>query len=150
MDIRDSFSRLKKKLKHPLTGNRRGTGRTGVGAGDRVDPTDSLPLPKPNVADRDREGHGANKGGQQVRLTDRPPQPDELEPEPTNGNGNGQTEREGKGVCQKNSHPNPNVEVAVGNGRGGEGGDDSEEKVGRVYPSPSAPSIPLDGGPDSM
>jgi len=128
MDVRDSFSRLKKKLKHPLTGNRRKTGRTEAGADvERVDPTNSLPRLKPGVVDRDREGGGANEDGQQVRLAGRPSQLDEPEPVPTHGSENGQGEGEGEGFSQEHSHPHSHVEVAVESGHGGEGDDDSGE-----------------------
>ena len=151
MNIRDSFSRLKKKLKHPLTGNRQKPGRSAAGTDEeRVDPTDSLPRPKPHVVDRDQEGGGANEDGRGVRSTDRPPQPDDPEPVPAQGKRNDREERGGRGVGQKNPHTHPTVEVAVGSGHGGEGNNDSDEKVGRVYPSPSTPSIPHDGEPDSM
>ena len=151
MDIRDSFSRLKKKIKHPLTGNRQKSGRTAADAdGERASSTDLLPQPKSHVVDRDREGDGANESGQQVRSMDQPPQPDEPEPVSVQGNENDQGEREGRGISQKDSHPHPSIEVGVGSGHGGEGNNDSGEKVGRVYPFPSTPSIPHDGEPDSM
>ena len=134
MDIRDSFSRLKKKLK-----NRHKPRRTGVGPGGGS--TNSLPLSKPYIVDRDRE---------EIHSTDRPPQPDELEPLPAYGSANCQGKGEEGGVSQDHSRPRPNIEVEAGSGRGREGNDDSGKKVGGVYPSPSTPSILRDGEPDGM
>ena len=139
MDIRDSFSRLKKKLKLPLAGSRHKPGRAGAGCDG--DPTNSLPRPKPHVVDHDRE---------EARSTDRLSQPNELEPVPAHGSENGRGEREGRGVSQKDSHPRPNVEAGAGSGHGREGDDDSGEEVERVYPSLPAPSIPYDGEIDGM
>jgi hypothetical protein len=57
MDVRDSFSRLKKKLKHPLTRSKRKLDSSGADAGgEGVDTIGYLPQLEPH----DREGSGAN------------------------------------------------------------------------------------------
>ena len=81
MDLRDSFSRLKKKLKHPLTRGRR----------------------KPERAGADAAGEGPDRAGSLPR-------------------------------------PEPHPEVRV----------EGREKVERIHPSPSAPSILESGKLDSM
>ena len=100
MDLRDSLSRLKKQLKHPLTGRKRKPDQT------RVDAT--------------REG--VHQAGSFLR-----PGPD----------------GDGREVGQGYLHMHPDVEVAR-EGNGVNGG-----RVEQVYPSPSAPSIPHSGKPDS-
>jgi hypothetical protein len=76
MDMRESFSRLKKKLKHPLTKSKHKPDRTGADAsGERVDASGSLPQLEPHVAaggGRDQEGSGANAIGEQLFSTDPP------------------------------------------------------------------------------
>jgi hypothetical protein len=75
MDMRESFSRLKKKLKHPLTRSKRKPDKTGAGAdGEKVDAGGSLPQLEPPVAaggGRDQEGSGANTIGGQLFSMDR-------------------------------------------------------------------------------
>ena len=82
-EIRGSVSRLKKKLKHRVTGSKRESGRTGTGVqGESVDPAGPPPRTEPPVVagDRhDRDGNGANAGVRQVCSTDRLQQPDEPE-----------------------------------------------------------------------
>jgi len=66
-DIRDSFSRLKGKVKRRLAGSKRKPERTGADAGgNRADPTSSLPQAGPRVVvggGRDREGWEAGVDG---------------------------------------------------------------------------------------
>jgi hypothetical protein len=76
MDMRESFSRLEKKLKHPLTKSKRKLDRTKAEASrERVHPIDSLPRPGPH----DREGSRVNAVGRQTPSTDRSPQSDDEE-----------------------------------------------------------------------
>ena len=50
MDVRESFSRLKKKVKHRLTGSKHKSGKTGGDTcGERVDATGSLLRPEHRV-----------------------------------------------------------------------------------------------------
>ncbi|KAF9645378.1 WD40 repeat-like protein [Thelephora ganbajun] len=77
----DIRTKLKKKLKNPFRGSRRGTERVGAEAsGERVGPSNSLPRPEPHVGaggGDNREGSGANAGGRQVRSIDQP-QPESI------------------------------------------------------------------------
>ena len=143
MDIRESFSRLKKKLNYPLSGRKSKPGRTGADAGgERVDPTGSVSQPLHRVVaggGHGREEDEADAGGRQD-STDRPLQPGEPESVQALGSENDQEEEEpdidGKELSQR----------LVGSGLGREENDPSEENVERVYPSPS---IPHSGKPDS-
>ena len=50
MDVREPFSRLKKKIKHRLTGSKHKSDRTEADAGEeRADATGSLPRPESHV-----------------------------------------------------------------------------------------------------
>ena len=155
MDLRDSFSRLKKNLKHPLTRTRRKPDKTGTDAGgERVDPADSLPQSVSHVVAGSSHGEGnkATLDGLQVYLTDRPPQPDQPELEQTSGSesdqGGGEAGVDGRGVGQKGLHSHSDVEVAV-EGRAGREGDGADaEKVERVHLS--TPSVLNSREPDSM
>jgi hypothetical protein len=100
MDVREPFSRLKKKIKHRLTGSKHKSDRTEADArGGKADATGSLPRPESHVV-----------------------------------TGSGHTDAEG----------------VVGSGPHREGNDAGEEKVERVDPSPSTPSLAHDGKPDGM
>jgi len=141
-NIRNPFSRLKKKLKHTLRGIRHVPDRTGSDVnGERVNPTSSPLRPVPHVvadSGQNRGGNGTNADGRQVRSTAR------SRPESVPG-GDGRQSREAdvdEGEAnQKYSRLDPDAEAAVGSGRGGE--------VERPHPSPSAPSIPQSRTPDS-
>lgn len=128
MDIRNSFSRLKKKLKHPLTGSGRKSGRTLADVGG---------------------GNETNTGGHQVNSTDRPVEP---ESEPAHGTDEvqeGGVANSDGGVDQRYSYLRSDVVVTVGSERGREGGvGDGEKTKQEVYLSPSAPSISTSEGPD--
>ena len=158
MDIRDSFSRLKKKLKHPLTGKKRKRDRAGADAGgERVDPAGSSSRPEPSVVaggSHHQEDNRANTDERQANLTDQPPQPDEPESVPARGS---EGDQEGGDVDfdkresnQVHPHPHSDVEVEVGSGPSGKGDGVDAEKVERVDPSPSAPPTSHDGEPDGM
>ena len=161
MDMRDSFSKLKKKLKHPLTGRKNKPSGTGVDTGEeRLDPAGSLPRSGPHVVagggpNRDEDGAKADRW--QVRPTDllsQFPQPDQSEPVPARGSENYQEGGEegvgGGGVSQDHSHPQPGAEVVVGGGPSRGGNDTDGEKTEWVYPSPSTPSIQRSGKPDGV
>jgi len=152
MDIRHSFSKLKKTVKHRLTGNKRKPDKTEADAdGESVDPANSLPGPAPHVLAGDGEGSGADPDGQQVCSADQLTQPDEPEPVPVgeSENNQGGVDVEGMEVSRRYSHLHSNVEVAVGSGPG-QGGDDSDEEEGeQFYSCSSAPSTPRSGEPES-
>ena len=145
MDIRTPFSRLKKKVKHRLAGNKPNSDKTGadVSGSERLDSTSSPLGPGPDVvADggRNREENRSNPG--QARLTDRPLQPfDEGENDREGGEAG-----DGGGASTTGSHPLPAVDVVVGTGPSREGNNVDEEKVGQAYHrSPSNLSIPHSG-----
>ena len=69
-DIRDSFSRLKKGVKHRLTESKRKADKTRAGGhGERVDSSGSLSQPGPDAVTSGEREHGGNKsdaGGRSV------------------------------------------------------------------------------------
>ena len=72
-DIRDSFSRLKKGVKHQLTGSKRKADKTRAGGhGERVDSSGSLSRPGPHTVASGGRGQGGNEsdvGGRSVGLS---------------------------------------------------------------------------------
>jgi len=75
-DLRGTFSKLKKNIKHRLTGRERGAGKTGAGGrGETVNSPGSLPQPDSPVAmgsDREREGKESNAEDESVESTAAP------------------------------------------------------------------------------
>jgi len=139
-DIRGPFSRMKKKLKHRLTGGKRKPGGTVANPDwERTDSMSSLPQPEPHVVagkSYGREGDRANAAGEREFSTDRlqPAEPESVSArEGDNGQGGEVADVDGGETSQRHSHLHPDLEVGVesGRGRGPEG----------VHPSPSTPSI---------
>ena len=66
----NSFSRLKKNIKHRLTGSKRKADKTGAGGRvERAEGLGSLPRPEPRVvmgSGREQEGSGSNVEGKSV------------------------------------------------------------------------------------
>jgi hypothetical protein len=127
MDIREPFSKLKKKIKHRLTGSKHKPGKTGIDAGgEEVDTPGSLPRPEPHFVaggSHDQEGgEGGTVGGRDF-STNQPPQSSEPEHVPGDESESDQEEGgadiDGKDASQTHSHPHPDVEVVVGSGPGG-------------------------------
>lgn len=153
MDVRGSFSKLKKKFKR--SGSKRDTDRKGVGSdGEKIDPASSLSPPVSHVVaagGHNRGEGGAGLGERQTRPTDRPPPTDVSESVSARGRGSGKGKVEG-GVGgedvsqQRYLGPDLDSEVAMGSGpvREGDG-----EKAGRVDSLPSTPSILRSGKSDS-
>jgi len=142
MEFRDSFSRLKKKVKHRLAGSKPKLNETGADVGgERVESTGSRPGSEPHVVaggSHDQEEGEANVGGGQVISTVRLPQPDEPVSVLTRGSANDQERKEA------------DIDVEVTEGSELVGGKEIDrEKVEPVYPSPSTTSIPRHGKPDS-
>lgn len=153
MGIRDSFSRLKKKLNHLR--RKQKPGRTAADVDEEiVDPADPLARPEPHIIVGDGEGHGGSGGGPQAYRTDGHPQPDKPELVPASGSENdqrgGRADVHGREVGQMDSHRYPDVEVAVGSGPSREGVGADEENIKRVYPSSSTHPFPGSGKPNSM
>jgi hypothetical protein len=133
MDMRESFSRFKKKLKHPLTKSKRKPDRAGTEAGgERIDATGSLPRPEPH-ADASGSHEGGDNGGQPF-STNQPPRPDE--PEPVPGRETGQEGREANVDGREG-----NQSYSVGSGPGREGSGADRERVEQVHPSSFTPSL---------
>jgi len=153
MDIGDSFSRLKKRVKH--MGRKQKLGRAEADVdGESVGSDNRLPQPEPHVVANDGEGNGADEDGQQGGPMDQPPQPDEPKLSLANGGENdqgaGEADVDGRKVSPMYSHPHSDVEVGVGNGpRQGRNGDDGEE-YGEIYPRSPSPLVLYSGEPDGM
>ena len=156
MEFRNSFSKLKKKVKHRLTGSRPKPNKTGVDVGgSSLDPTSPHPGSEPYLVVggcHDQEGSGANVGEGQVISTVQLSQQDEPGIVPTHGSANDQERRE-RDVDKREveeTHPylHSDAEVVEGSGPAGEKDIDGE-KVERLDPSPSTTSNPHDGKPDS-
>jgi len=157
MDIRGSFSRLKKKLKQP--GSKRKPDRTGAGSGgEGSDPAGSLSsLAVPHLvvdSGHNREDKGSNTDGRQIRSAGRLPAPGVPEPVPARRSNNGQGGIEGgidEGEAgQRHPHPHSDSKLAVGCRPGHKGNEADGERVGRVCPSPSTPSITFGGTPNGV
>ena len=147
MDIREPFSRLKKKIKHRLTGSKHKPDKIGADAsGERAD--GPLPRPGPHVVaggGRDQEGSGSNAVGEQVFSTNPPPQPDKPEPVSGDKSENDQEEGDADLVGREGSQRN-----SMGSGPGREGNGADGGKAEQVDPSPSTSSLVRGGKPDGM
>jgi len=123
-DIRGSLSKMKKKVKHRLTGKKPKPDGVGPGpSGEGADSTSSLPQPDPHVvADESCDGKGdrADPAGERVFSTDRPPQPDQSEFEPAHGGDvsqeGGDADIHGGEPSQSHPHPHSGSEIGVGSG----------------------------------
>ena len=149
MDLRDSFSRLKKKAKH--LGSKHKSDRTGVDAdGESINAENPLPRPEPHTEADDGEGNGADTEGWRTRSADRPLQPDGPERVPVSGIENDKAQGEASldrwKLDPRNPHPNPDIEVGTGSGPSREGNGTGGEE-GEGFYSPSTPSIPRSGEP---
>ena len=140
-DIRDSFSRIKKDVKHRLRGKKYKPDRTGVSAaGETVGRPGSHLQPESCIAAGGDDGEGSTDG-REVRSRDRSPQP---EPTPAGGSDYGRQRRETdvaeEEVGQTHSRLDPDVKIAAGSGPG--------QEVEQVYPPPSTLPIPSGGKPN--
>ena len=130
-DIRDSLSRMKKKIKYRITGRKRKPDGTGADTpGERADSPGSLPRPESRVVaggGHDQGGNGANTDGQQAYSTDQ---------------GRREVDIGGGAISQRHSYLDSDVDAATGSRR-------TSEEVGRVYPSPYTPPVPDSGKSDS-
>jgi len=153
MDVRNSFSRLKKKVKR--MGGKRKPGRTGADTdGESISAASSLPQPEPHVVAGDGGGGGSDPDGRQASSTDQPLQPDEPESVPASGGENdgvGDADVDGGQVGTVYSHPHPGIESGTRSGpnRGGDGADEEGDEI--FYScSSTTPSAPRSGEPDGM
>jgi len=149
MDIRDSASKLKKRFKHLFK-----PGRTGASPSEEtVDTPSSISQPAHHIVaggSHNREDPGADSDGRQIRSMDQPPAPGVPEPAPACGSDDDQEGFGGGQATLRYSHPHSDIGVPVGSGPSQEGNGTGGKKVGRVYPSPSTPSIVHGGKPDGM
>ena len=138
MNLRHSFSRLKKKVKHVW--NKRKLDGAGVG------PANPLPGPGPHIVAGNGEGNGADIVGRQDYSTDRSLQSVEPEPVLAGGSedckGGGGMDVNGGEVDRRDSLQRS--DVGSGPGRGGVDVDEDE----RFYSCSSAPSTPGSREPD--
>jgi len=155
MDVRKSFSRLKKKLEHPWS--KRKPDRTGADS-DRESFDSAGPPPRPVShvvagGGHDRED-GVNAEGQQIHPTDKLLSPGVAEPAQVHGGDEDQEEGEGsidgRESSQRHSHLCSDIKVVTGGGPGREENGVDGEKVGRVYPSQPTLSIPRGGKPNGV
>jgi len=145
MDLRDSFSRLKKKVKH--LGSKRKQDSIGLNAvGESVGPANPLPGSESHIVAGSGGGIRADTFKQRGCSVDRSPQTDVPESVSTcgseGGQGEGGVDVDGTGVrhlC---------LDDGGGLGQGGNNADEEEEE--QFHSRSSAPPTPRDGGPDSM
>ena len=137
-NIRDSFSRFKKDIKHRLKGKKHAPDRAGVDiAGEGIDLSDPLLRPDSHVAasGHDEEGSRTSTDTLQTRSKVGSPQPESI---PVDEGGEYSRRREadvgGKEVTQKHSCLD---EIALGSG------------TNRGVSPPPSPSLPPGGGLDS-
>ena len=140
MGVRDSFSRLKKKVRSKLLGKQRKLDNTGGDTdGEGVEPASSLPPPVTYAVAGGSHDQGEvelNAEGSWVGSGDRPTQPDTPVPVP-NEQEEGVADVDGREVSQRCSHPYADIEVVAGRGPGqGEdackGGDDRSDSRSSV------------------
>jgi len=148
MDIRNSFSKLKKKVKH--LGSKQKPGKTGAD----VDPENPLPQPESHVVADDGEGNGADGDGQLTGPIDQPPQSDKPELVPANGSendkGGGEADIDGRRVNSMYSHLHSDVEVGAGIVPCRDGNEADGEEGGQSNSHSSPPSISRGGEPDGV
>ena len=153
MDVRDSFSRLKKKVKR--IGGKLKPNRAGADTdGESIDPANPLPQPESHFVTGPGEGNGPDTDGRQACSTDRLPQPDEPETVVVSGSDDGRGGGDagvagGRGSTEC-SHPHPDVEAGAGSDVGQVGDGTDGEGDEQFYSCSSAPSTPRSMEPDGM
>ena len=144
-DIRSSFSRIKKGLKHRLRGKKVSPDRPGdKAAGERVDSSASLLQSDPRAAasSHDENRSGINTDVLQARSSDPPPQPEPMPTDEGRGDPKGkETDVDGKEASRGHSRLGPDVEVAAGSG--------PSREVQQASSPLSFTSIPRKQEPDS-
>jgi len=153
MDIRNSFSRLKKKVKR--LGNKQKPGIAGANAdGESAGPDNPLPRPEPHVVANDGEGNRADKGGEQASSMDQPPQLDEpellLANRGENDPGAGEADIDGRKASSMHLHPPSDAEVWAGSGPCQGGDEDDGEEDGQFHSRSSSPSVQHSGDPNGV
>jgi len=146
MDFGDSFSKLKKKVKHRLTERKHKSGRKEADAdGEVIDPAGSLLRPEPHVVAGGGGGSGGDADERQTCLTDPSPQQGKPEPVPAGGSennkGEGGVDVCGREVSQGLSHLHLDVRI-VGRGHD-QVGDDTDGEEGEQFHSCSSTASTL-------
>jgi hypothetical protein len=157
MEFRDSFSRLKKKVKRRLGSKPKPNKTRADVSGERVDSTGSCPGSELHVVaggSHDQGGKEPSANGGQASPTTHTPQQDEPGSVPERRSINNDERRgadaDGGEVEQTHSYLcSVDVEVVEGFAPA-EGKDIGGEEVERVHPSPSTTPLPHDGKLDSM
>ena len=151
MDLRDSISKFKKKVKH--LGRKKKPDINEVDAdGESVKSANPLPRPEPHTEADDGKGNKADMDGWPADSPDQLPLPDEPERMPASGNGDeqegGEAGVDGGKLGLRDPHPDPDIEGGTGSGPSREGNvaDGGEGK--QAYSRSSTPSNPHDGEPD--
>jgi len=155
MDVRGSFSRLKKKFKH---GGKQKWDRTGANPGEeRRDPAGPPSSQQGPHVIVDGGHHQADKesdtDGRRIHSMDQSPAQGVPEPVLARRSNDGQERIEGgvdgEEVSQRYSRLHSHIELAVGgSGHKGDKADGEQDK--RTHPSPSTPSITLSRKPNGV
>ena len=102
MDFRDSFSRLKKKVKHRMTARKPKPSKTGADiGGERVNMAGLRPGSEPRVVAGDAHDQEANGNGGKGLSRIRLPQPDEPSSMPAYGSVENRGRREISGPAER-------------------------------------------------
>ena len=157
MEFRNSFSKLKKKVKHRLTRSKPKPNKTGTDAGEEsVDSTGSRPGSEHHLvagSSHDQEGDGVNADEGQVISTVRLPQLDEPGPAPAYRTVDDQERSRADiddGEAERMHSRLHSVDVEIAEGREpAEEKNIDEEKVERAGPPSSITSILHGGKSDS-
>jgi len=145
MDMREAFSRLRKKI--PRSGSKRKPDRTGADtSGERADAMGSPPPSDHHLVVGGGQGRRASTDGWLAHLMDRPQQTNYPEPVPARVS---ETDRGGREAGVDGGEISQRHRVGPGSRPSRDGKDVDTEGVGRVYLSPSTPSDPHSGKPNS-
>ena len=119
-DMRSSFSRMKKGLKHRLGGKKLASDRPEDKAtGERVDSSASLLRPDPRAAEsgHDEKRSGISTGVLQAHPREPSPQPEPMPADEGRGDPKGkEADVDRKEASRRHSRLGPDVEVAPGSG----------------------------------
>ena len=141
-DMRSSFSRLKKDIKHRFRGKKPAPDKAAADtAGVRADSSGSplRPDSRATASGHEEEGNRTSTDVLQALSRDQSPQPQPIPADEGNDDPQrGETDFDGREASKRHSGLESNVGVAVGSG-----------PDQRVHPSPSSPSLPHKAEPDS-
>jgi len=148
MDIRESLSRLKKKIQRPRAGSKRKIDRADGEAGGEGADSITSPLPsETHIVAGDGRMSGPNTGGWPVHSMDQAPESDLPDHMPAYPN---ESDRGGKEADADRGEISKRHWFGLGSRPSREGNHPDAEKAGRVHPSTAGPSVPQSGKPNSM